>query len=177
MLSTEHPSGQTGWTPYPGASRLIPWHHMPRAVLRCTSHLPPRLALHTAEVGNLHAVALSSTLASSSASTSLHWTAASRFAHVTTVCFMCFRCMLHILQCLYTYAASVCFKRFNCFQMYVVSGLSGCCICCTGYTRTLQVYVFKCFGYFKRMLQVFYLDVAYVAAAIHGCCKCMFQIF
>jgi hypothetical protein len=61
--------------------------------------------------------------------------------------------------------------------MYVVSGLSGCCICCTGYTRTLQVYVFKCFGYFKRMLQVFYLDVAYVAAAIHGCYKCMFQMF
>ena len=27
------------------------------------------------------------------------------------------------------------------------------------------------------MLQLFYLDVAYVALAIHVCCKCMFQIF
>jgi hypothetical protein len=27
------------------------------------------------------------------------------------------------------------------------------------------------------MLQVFYLDVAYVAVVIHICCKCMFQLF
>ena len=35
----------------------------------------------------------------------------------------------------------------------------------------------KCFGCFKHMLQVFYLDIAYVALAIHVCCKCLFQIF
>jgi hypothetical protein len=49
--------------------------------------------------------------------------------------------VLHVLQRLYTYVASVC---FNCF---------------------------------KRMLQVFCLNIAYVAAAIHVCCKCMFQVF
>jgi hypothetical protein len=27
------------------------------------------------------------------------------------------------------------------------------------------------------MLQMFYLDVAYVVVAIHICCKCMFQMF
>jgi hypothetical protein len=27
------------------------------------------------------------------------------------------------------------------------------------------------------MLQVFYLDVVYIARAIHVCCKCMFQMF
>jgi hypothetical protein len=42
----------------------------------------------------------------------------------------------------------------------------------------------KCFIYFRHMLQVFYLNVAYVAVdityvtvAIHVCCKRMFQIF
>jgi hypothetical protein len=37
--------------------------------------------------------------------------------------------------------------------------------------------MFKCFSYFKRMLQMFYLDVEYVALDIHVCCKCMFQVF
>jgi hypothetical protein len=32
----------------------------------------------------------------------------------------------------------------------------------------------KCFTYFRRMLQVFYLNVTVV---IHTCCKCMFQLF
>ena len=104
---------------------------------------------------------------------------------VATICFMHFRCMLHMfyldvakvdlvlhmLQRLYTYIASVCFKCLSYFQMYVASGLSVCCICCTGYTRMLQVYVFKCFSCFKRKLQVFYLNVAYVAVAIYVCCK------
>ena len=62
------------------------------------------------------------------------------------------------------------FKCFSCFETYVVSCLSGCCICCTSYTRTLQVYVFKCFSCFKCMLQMFYLDVVYVAVAIDVCC-------
>jgi hypothetical protein len=51
--------------------------------------------------------------------------------------------------------------------MYVASVLSRCCICCSGHTRMLQVYVFKYFSCFKRMLQVFNLDVAYVAVVIH----------
>jgi hypothetical protein len=36
---------------------------------------------------------------------------------------------------------------------------------------------FKCFSYFKRMMQVFYLDVAYVTLVVHVCCKYMFQMF
>jgi hypothetical protein len=35
----------------------------------------------------------------------------------------------------------------------------------------------KCFTYFKYMLQVFYLDVAYVVVVIHICCKRVFQLF
>jgi hypothetical protein len=36
---------------------------------------------------------------------------------------------------------------------------------------------FKYFSGFKRTLQVLYLDIAYVALAIHVCCKCIFQMF
>ena len=38
----------------------------------------------------------------------------------------------------------------------------------------LQVYVLNVSVVFKRMLQVVYLDVAYVALVIHVHCKCMF---
>jgi hypothetical protein len=41
----------------------------------------------------------------------------------------------------------------------------------------LQVYVLNVSAILKRMLQVFYLDVAYVALAIHVYCKYMFQMF
>ena len=48
------------------------------------------------------------------------------------------------------------FKMFHLFQAYVVvSVLSGCCIC------------------FTHMLQVFYLDIAYVS---HICCNSMFHL-
>jgi hypothetical protein len=39
------------------------------------------------------------------------------------------------------------------------------------YTYVASVYVS---AIFKSMLQVFYLDIAYVTVAIHICCKCMF---
>jgi hypothetical protein len=88
----------------------------------------------------------------------------------SSVCFIRFRCMfyldvakldlvLHMLQCLYTYVASVCFECFSCFHMYIVSVLSVCCICCGGYTHVTSVCFLvsdvccsKCF-----MLQVFSL--------------------
>jgi hypothetical protein len=41
----------------------------------------------------------------------------------------------------------------------------------------VAIVCYKCFSYFKCMLRVFYLDIAYVALAIHICCKCMFQMF
>ena len=52
--------------------------------------------------------------------------------------------VLHMLQCLYAYVASVCLK---------------------------------CFSYFQTYVAMVYLDVAYVALAIHICCKRMFQMF
>jgi hypothetical protein len=129
--------------------------HRLHLALRSAAPRASRPDSHCAQprsMDDLRAVASIFVPALSSASTSLHW-ATSRWTHVTTLCFMRFRCMLHMfyldvakvdlvlhmLQCLYTYVASVCFKCF------------------------------------RRMLQVAYLDVAYVALAIHVCCKCMFS--
>jgi hypothetical protein len=56
-----------------------------------------------------------------------------------------------MLQWLSTYVPSVCSKCFTCFRL-----------CCKR---------------FIWMLHMFYVDDAYVAVAIHVCCKCMFQIF
>jgi hypothetical protein len=55
-------------------------------------------------------------------------------------------------------------RMFICVHMYVASVALRCCICCTDYTCVASV-CFKCFNYFKRILQVFYLDVAYVCSA------------
>jgi hypothetical protein len=44
------------------------------------------------------------------------------------------------------------------------------------YTYVASV-CFKCFNCFKRMLQMFCLDVAYVAVPIHICCKHILQVF
>jgi hypothetical protein len=57
---------------------------------------------------------------------------------------------LHMLRWLYTYVARVCSKCFTCvwavqaetvlmFQKYVA--ISGCCICCSGYTHMLHEYI------------------------------------
>ena len=42
------------------------------------------------------------------------------------------------------------------------------------YIYVVNVYTFQMFNYFKCMLQVFYLNVAYVEVAIHVGYKCMF---
>jgi hypothetical protein len=67
-------------------------------------------------------------------------------ASVFSKCCSCFIWMLHMfvdLQWLYTYVASVCFKCFTCFRrmLQVFCVLSRCCICCSGYTHMLQTYV------------------------------------
>jgi hypothetical protein len=123
----------------------------------------------------------------------LHWAAASRWARVATVCFMCFRCMLHMfylnavkvdlelhmLQWLYACVASVCFSCFKyMLQVFhldvtyvamaihyvaVASVLSGCCICCSGYTCMLQM----CFP----NVSLFYLDVAHFSSRYCICCS------
>jgi hypothetical protein len=92
--------------------------------------------------------------------TSLHWAVTSTGAHVATVCFVCFRCILHMfylnfakvdlvlhmLQWLYTYVSAISNIYCKC--------LSGCYIYCSGYTCMLCV-CFKCFTCFRPMLQCF----------------------
>jgi hypothetical protein len=64
--------------------------------------------------------------------------------------------MLHVLQWLYTYVAKVCYQ---------------CFICVFG--RILQVCLSRYCIYFTHMLQLFYLDVAYVCNGF----RCFFQVF
>ena len=71
---------------------------------------------------------------------------------------VCCKYMFQMFQLYQTYVASVyldvvyvalaihvcckyMFQIFQLFPTYVASVLSGYCICCTGYTRMLQVYV------------------------------------
>jgi hypothetical protein len=71
------------------------------------------------------------------------------------------------------------FQVFQLFHMYVLSVSSGCyrsiSRCCR--TCMFQVYVFKCSKCFKRMLQVFHLDVAKVNLDVAYGYKCMFQVY
>jgi hypothetical protein len=84
-------------------------------------------------------------------------------AYVTMVVHVCCKLLFSIFYFFLTYVASVFIWMLHIFHTYVASVLSECC---TGYTHMLQMYVFKCFSYFKRMLQD-------VAVPIHICCKCM----
>jgi hypothetical protein len=63
-------------------------------------------------------------------------------AHNVMAIHICFKCM---------------FQIFHMLQTYVASASSGCCI----YMHVASIY-FKYFRCFIRILQVFYLDVAYV---------------
>jgi hypothetical protein len=85
--------------------------------------------------------------------------------------------------------STCCNRMFHVFQMYMAYVSSECCKSRSGvpYVAMAIKYVasvcFKCFDCFKHMLQVFYLDIAYVAVAIHVCSKCftcfkpMLQVF
>jgi hypothetical protein len=63
-----------------------------------------------------------------------HWA-----PYVSCISYVCFIWMFHMLQWLYLYVASVCFKCFICFRRMLQSVLSGYCICLSGYTYRLQV--------------------------------------
>ena len=76
----------------------------------------------------------------------------------------------HMLQEYIPNVSVLCYSK--CFHVVSCKCLSGRCICCNGYTRMLQMYVS---AVFISMLQVFYLDIAYVVVAIHICCKRMFS--
>jgi hypothetical protein len=116
---------------------------------------------------DLRAVASSSVLAPSSASMSVQLGVASRWAYVVTVCFMRFRCMLHMFLSgcckIRSSVAYVAMTMHLCCKMYVstVSAVSNVCCKCfimTLYTlHWLYTYIASvCFKWFKRMLQMFY---------------------
>ena len=106
------------------------------------------------------------------------------FRHVASLCLKCFSCFRCIFQVFHmdvakvdrdvTYvvvAARVCCKRLSqCFIYFFI--------------RMMQVCLFGCCICFTHMLQVFYLDVAYVFAIVssvfrcfYKCFRCMFQVF
>jgi hypothetical protein len=88
------------------------------------------------------------------------------------------------------------FQVFQMFQKYVASVVyqccksrSGYCASCNGYTRMFSSLCSKCFICFRRMLQVFCLDVAKVelnvaytcmlqayVSSVFRCFICMFAI-
>jgi len=77
----------------------------------------------------------------------------------------------HILQCskmFHLFQSSV---AASIFMLQVASVLYGCCICFHTYIASVCS---KCVTCFRRVLQVFYLDVAYVVVVIHIYCKRMF---
>ena len=102
--------------------------------------------------------------------------------------FICFMpvdvCCMGFIWMLYGFHLDVVCVSFGCcngytcmLQVYVSNVLSILDVCCTCfiwmlymfqwlYTYVASVYS-KCFISFRRMLQVFYLDAAYVAVAIH----------
>jgi hypothetical protein len=103
-------------------------------------------------------------------------------------------CLSRCCICIHSYIASVlsgCYvyvaMLFKCscvflqvfqlmFQTFYLC-LYACCKCCIWmlhilhwlYTCVDKSVYFKCFDCFKRMLQVFYLDVAYATVPIHIC--------
>jgi len=86
-------------------------------------------------------------------------------------CCICLQWLWSVLQVLQTFVASV---SCGCCK-----SRTRCCICCNGYTPMLfQMFQLiqtcsKYFSWFRRMLHVFYLCVAYVS---HLCCKCFIRM-
>jgi hypothetical protein len=156
--------------PYaPLASLRAPLHHAPRTVVSdppctvcasCHVHPPMPHTIHTPRSAlpvsraSCHTPPLPRA-ALPSAHVNLHWAVASRWARVATVCFMHFRCMLHMFHLYFAKVDLV---------LHMLQWLHTCVAS-------------VCFSCFKRMLQVFHLDVAYVAVAIHVCCKCVSKCF
>jgi hypothetical protein len=86
--------------------------------------------------------------------------------------------MLHMLQWLHTYVASVCPQCFIYFFICMLQAyLSGCCIC---FTHTVQVFyldVVYVFNGFQLLLQVFQMHVLSVSFFIFVCCICCIRMF
>jgi hypothetical protein len=177
MLLSRRPSGRTGWT----HSGRVLLRLAPRAIApdpsRAACPTPRTSCLAPPPPCSLHHPRLVPPLVPRTASTGLHWATASRWAHVATVCFIRFRCVLHMfhldvakvdlvlhmLQGLYTYVVSVCFKCL------AVSNICyKCFIRILHMLQWLYMYVTSvCFTCFRPMLQMFYLDVVYIAYFRH----------
>jgi hypothetical protein len=71
--------------------------------------------------------------------------------------------VLHMLQWLYTYVASVLFQMFQMLQTYDARVLSGCCICFTHMVGSVSS---RCCIYFTHMFHT------YVASVSFECCIC-----
>jgi hypothetical protein len=84
-----------------------------------------------------------------------------------------------MLQWLYTYVLSVCSDCFICFRRIFVSVSCGyyksrsrCCIYMYGCKHMLLSV--SC--YFKRMFQVFHLDIAYILQWLYTCFSCVSNV-
>jgi hypothetical protein len=104
-------------------------------------------------------------------------------ANVCLKCFSCFKRMLQVFHLNVAYIVVIIHVYCKCvFQMFQLFHLDVACFYLDVhmlqwlYTYVASVYS-KCFTFFIRMLQVFYLDVAYVTVVIHICCKHMFELF
>jgi hypothetical protein len=103
--------------------------------------------------------------------------------------------VLHMLQWICTCVASIYFKRmlqvFHLDVAYVAAAINVCCksvfpnvsvvssrcrICCSGYTRMLQLYVLNFSPILDRCCKCFICILLYVVVVIHICCKRMFQL-
>jgi hypothetical protein len=99
-------------------------------------------------------------------------------------CRICCKPMFQVFQVFQTYVSSVSpgccicyygsFQVFHMFQTHVTSVLFGCCksrsrccICCYDYTCMFQAYVSSVSSIFRRMLQMFHLDVSKVYLGEH----------
>jgi sensor histidine kinase YesM len=75
----------------------------------------------------------------------------------------------------YTYVASVFILMLHMFHTYVISVLSGCCICFAMafqvffryFLQVFQMHVSSVSSAFRRMLQMFHLDVSKVDRVLH----------
>jgi hypothetical protein len=84
----------------------------------------------------------------------------------------CFIWMLHM----FSHTCCKCmFQIFHLFQMYVASILSGCCICCSGYTHMLQTYILIISPYFITLQQMLYVAIFAFLCLQSGQFDCLYH--
>jgi hypothetical protein len=108
-------------------------------------------------------------------------------AYIAMAIHMYCKCMFQMVQPFKTYIATVSSECCICCSGYtrmlqvcfsnasVVS--SRCCICCCSYTRMLQVYVVNVSPISHVRCKCFIWILLYIAMVIYICCKRLFQLF